>query len=103
MDTGYDTVFIGSRTDQYGDHEGWSGYKPSDIAISLDAWLMQNLPETVLLHIGTNGMDTLGVAAQASGVVPSMITSTNSGFRQSILKLAMYKRIFGRVFINIYP
>ncbi len=66
--TGYDTVFIGSRTDAFGDHEGWSGYTPSDIALSLDAWLMQSPPETVLLHIGTNGMDTLGVAAQVSGV-----------------------------------
>jgi hypothetical protein len=66
--TGHDTNFIGSQTDQFGNHEGHSGYTPSAITLGLDAWLMENPPESVLLHIGTNGMDTLGVAAQVSGV-----------------------------------
>jgi hypothetical protein len=72
VNTGYAVDFVGSRMDPSGthdrDHEGWSGYTPSDIAIALDGWLMQNPPETVLLHIGTNGLDSLGAAAQVNDV-----------------------------------
>jgi hypothetical protein len=72
VDTGYAVDFVGSRTDDFGTHdphhEGWSGFSPSDIAIALDGWLMENPPETVLLHIGTNGLDSLGVETQVNDV-----------------------------------
>ncbi len=68
---GYDFDFVGSRSDSTGthdgDHEGWSGYTPADIAISLDGWLLQNPPDVVLLHIGTNGLAS-DIVANVAGV-----------------------------------
>lgn len=40
------------------DHEGHSGYTPGQIASGIAAWLAANLPDVILLHIGTNGLRT---------------------------------------------
>ncbi len=36
------------------DNEGHSGYTPTNIATNVAAWLNQNPPDVVMLHIGTN-------------------------------------------------
>ena len=38
------------------EHEGWGGYKISDIAANIDSWLAANPPDMILLMIGTNDL-----------------------------------------------
>jgi lysophospholipase L1-like esterase len=65
IDAGYDIDFVGNRWDSSGshdrNHEGHSGYTPDDIAFSLMTWLDLQEPDIVLLHIGTNELDIIGV------------------------------------------
>ena len=61
---GYDFTFVGSQSDIVSDHEGHSGYTPTDISSFLASWLTSNHPEVILLHIGTNGL----VSSDPSGV-----------------------------------
>jgi len=62
---GHNVNFVGSGTDPNGthdrNHEGHSGYTAADIASSLGSWLNQNSPDLITLHIGTNGLDLLGL------------------------------------------
>lgn len=37
-----------------GDHEGHSGFRTDEIEAELPTWLIGNVPEVVLLHLGTN-------------------------------------------------
>jgi hypothetical protein len=64
-DAGYFVDFVGNGSDAGGlhdrDHEGHSGYTPAQIAASLNTWLSTTQPEVILLHIGTNELDLLGV------------------------------------------
>ncbi|MFV2057170.1 MAG: SGNH/GDSL hydrolase family protein, partial [Thiohalomonadales bacterium] len=57
---GYRYDFVG-RLDDAGEpfdsnHEGWSGYTIDDIVKNINAGLNANLPDVILLHIGTNGV-----------------------------------------------
>jgi len=68
-DEGYNKDFVGSRTSSCTDpcpydpdHEGHGGWRPSEIATALPAWLESTPPDVVLLHIGTNELDVTGVA-----------------------------------------
>jgi lysophospholipase L1-like esterase len=62
---GYTADFTGSNEDDatYGDsaqfdydtqHEGWSGWTTYNILDSLSGWILRQIPDIVLLHIGTN-------------------------------------------------
>ena len=67
----YDVDFVGGVADSCPDnpsqclhdpdHEGHSGDTPADIATSLNGYLTANPPDVILLHIGTNDLNTLDV------------------------------------------
>jgi len=64
-DAGYDVDFVGSlQTGQSAtpsfdyDHEGHGGWTDSQVASNVYDWLVANPADVVLLHIGTNGLDT---------------------------------------------
>jgi beta-lactam-binding protein with PASTA domain/lysophospholipase L1-like esterase len=71
---GFDMNFVGSRSDNVStgshdrDHEGWSGFATTNIAPSLNGWLTTNPPDVILLHIGTNDVDTVSVAEAITGL-----------------------------------
>ncbi|MEE9355422.1 MAG: LamG-like jellyroll fold domain-containing protein, partial [Methylococcaceae bacterium] len=62
---GFDVDFVGSRLDPSGshdkDHEGWSGYTPSNIAVNLNSWLSLSPNDVIMLHIGTNDLSVVDV------------------------------------------
>ncbi len=67
----YDVDFVGGVADNCPDNpsqcthdpdnEGHSGWTPAQIAASLNSFLTANPPHVILLHIGTNELDTVGV------------------------------------------
>lgn len=71
---GYDVNFVGSRSDNAGsgshdrDHEGWSGFATTDIAANLDGWLSGNPPDVILLHAGTNDLDSVSATEAIAGL-----------------------------------
>ncbi|MGD8617459.1 MAG: hypothetical protein PVI91_17655, partial [Gammaproteobacteria bacterium] len=63
LDAGMDVDMVGSKTDSCPpapdcahdpNHEGHSGYTPTDIAVNVATWLGSNPADVVTLHIGTN-------------------------------------------------
>jgi hypothetical protein len=62
---GYNIDFVGSLISGESvspafdcDHEGWPGYTDDQVADKIYKWLDANPPDIVLLHIGTNALDT---------------------------------------------
>lgn len=63
---GFEVDFVGSESNgeaanpPIGDpqHEGHGGFTAAQIAANLHTWLMLNPPDIVLLHIGTNNINT---------------------------------------------
>lgn len=64
VDAGYDVDFVGSLTngasvpDFDPDHEGHPGARDDEIAISVYNYLISNPADIILLHIGTNDLNT---------------------------------------------
>jgi len=64
---GYDVDFVGKVRAGYGavphfdsDSEGHPGWQDHQVADSIYVWLEQNPADIILLHIGTNGLNTDG-------------------------------------------
>ena len=64
-ETGFKVNFVGGQSTGYNlvpafdaDHEGWPGWRDDQIADSVYSWLTQYPADIVLLHIGTNGLDS---------------------------------------------
>jgi lysophospholipase L1-like esterase len=55
-DKNWDFEFVGRKYDVGGYHEGYAGYMTSDILYILNEALNVNLPDVVLIHIGTNDL-----------------------------------------------
>ncbi len=73
--SGYSIDFVGSRTSlQPGDpdlnHEGWPGYLVENLRARINEGLIDmNQPDIILLHIGTNSVET------APARIPSLLTT----------------------------
>lgn len=64
-ESGFNVDFVGSRTagqnavPSFDPHnEGWPGFRDDQVADSIYNWLTRNPADVVLLHIGTNSLDT---------------------------------------------
>ncbi len=64
-EAGYNVNFVGSQSTGYDitppfdtDHEGHPGWRDDQVADSIYTWLTANPADLVLLHIGTNALDS---------------------------------------------
>jgi lysophospholipase L1-like esterase len=92
LGAGYRVDFVGSLTgvdwgdpkypDFDQDHEGHSSYRADDVLLELDGWLSANLPEVVLVHLGTNDVtagETTASTIQELGRIVDVLRSHNPG------------------------
>ena len=71
INSGFNVDFVGSQKNGVGfdnDHEGYVGYQANQIRDNVYGWLVNNPADVVLLHIGTNdvesGQDVAGIVSE---------------------------------------
>lgn len=100
---GYDVNFVGSRSDSAAtgnhdrDNEGWSGFLTTDIAANLAGWLSANPPHVIMLHIGTNDIDTVSVSDAVDGLasILDIVNAHDSGI-SVVLAQIVNRQVFSQ-------
>lgn len=77
--------FVGTESDGVGfdaDHQGINGLTAADMVTLVDGWLTLNLPDLVILNIGTNdvatGRNGANIIADISTIVDNIVTRNSS-------------------------
>lgn len=81
LDTaGYAFDFVGTQNDGAGfdtDHEGYPGEKTSSILLRSNNMLNMNDPDVILLHVGTNDMNSITLNNDAAAIISEAVDNVS--------------------------